>query len=99
MSLDQDFELTSVYIQTCNLWRDDFMLAYGMFLQMLHADWAIVLFLVLSELKNNVTSNKLRYISYFTLLFGGLYIQGKSTKNTVNRVRLGPLAVEVFVVK
>ena len=27
------------------------------------------------------------------------YIQGKSTKNTVNRVRLGPLVLEVFVVK
>ena len=53
------------------------MLAYGMFLQMLFADWAIVLFLVLSELKNIVTSNKLRYISYFTLLFGGLLHTGK----------------------
>lgn len=53
------------------------MLAYGIFLQMLLADWAIVLFLVLSELKNIVTSNKLRYISYFTLLFGGLIDTGK----------------------
>ena len=35
---------------------------------MLHADWAIVLFLVLSKLKNIVTSNKLHYISNFTLL-------------------------------
>ena len=50
---------------------------YGMFLQMQHPDWAIVLFLVLSELKNIVTSNKLRYISYFTLLFGGLLHTGK----------------------
>ena len=48
-----------------------------MFLQMQHPDWAIVLFLVLSELKNIVTSNKLRYISYFTLLFGGLLHTGK----------------------
>ena len=53
------------------------MLTYGTFLQMLHADWAIVLFLVLSELKNIVTSNKLHYISYFTLLFGGLLHTGK----------------------
>ena len=44
---------------------------YGMFLQMQHPDWAIVLFLVLSELKNIVTSNKLHYIS-LALLFGGL---------------------------
>ena len=50
---------------------------YGMFLQMQHPDWAIVLFLVLSELKNIVTSNKLRYISYFTLLFSGLLHTGK----------------------
>lgn len=64
------------------------MLTYGMFLQMQHPDWAIVLFLVLSELKNIVTSNKLHYI-----------IQGKSTKNTINRVRLGPLVLGVFVVK
>ena len=70
-----------------------------MFLQMQHPDWARVLFLVLSELKNIVTSNKLHYIS-LALLFGGLlYIQGKSTKNTLNRVRLGPLVLEVFVVK
>ena len=53
------------------------MLTYGMFLQMLHADWAIVLFLVLSELKNVVTSNKLHYISYFALLFSGLLHIGK----------------------
>ena len=54
------------------------MLTYGMFLQMLHADWAIVLFLVLiSELKNIVTSNKLQNISYFALLFGGLLHTGK----------------------
>ena len=54
------------------------MLTYGMFLQMLHADWAIVLFLVLiSELKNIVTSNKLHNISYFALLFGGLLHTGK----------------------
>ena len=35
------------------------MLTYGMFLQMLHADWAIVLFLVLiSELKNIVRGSE-----------------------------------------
>ena len=54
------------------------MLTYGyaMFLQMQHPDWAIVLFLVLSELKNIVTSNKLHYIS-LALLFGGLLHTGK----------------------
>ena len=43
-----------------------------MFLQMQHPDWARVLFLVLSELKNIVTSNKLHYIS-----LGGLLHTGK----------------------
>ena len=62
------------------------MLSMGIFLQILHADWAIVLFLVLSELKNIVTSNKVHYILASHCFLVASYIQGKSTKNTVNRV-------------
>ena len=55
------------------------MLTYGIFLQMLHSDWAIVLFLVLSELKK-----MLLRINYTILVTSHCflvvsYIQGKST--------------------
>lgn len=72
---------------------------YGMFLQMQHPDWAIVLFLVLSELK--ILLLRINYAILVTshCFLVASYIQGKSTKNTVNRVRLGPLVVENFVVK